>query len=405
METHIIDRLGARGDGVAPGPLYAPFTLPGERVEGATEGDRILSARIVTASTERRPPPCLHFGQCGGCALQHASDPFVAAWKRDQIAERLAAAGVTPGEIRQTETSPPGSRRRAAFTARRTKKTVEVGFLARASDHIIPIENCEILLPALMAARHAIADLARIGASRKGPIKATATASETGLDLSVEGGKPPDRQLTTTLADIATHHDLARLAWNGEVVVEARAPYHVMGEAQVTPPPGGFLQASRHGEETLTAAAREALGKVSRIADLFSGCGAFTLPFARDAEIHAVEADPALLSALKEGWRKVGGLKRVETEARDLFRRPLIGDELGKLDGLVIDPPRAGAKAQSEAIAKHGPPVIAAISCDPATFARDARILTAGGYRLDWVLPVDQFRWSAHIELAARFSR
>lgn len=404
IEVEIL-RLGAKGDGVAAGPVYAPFSLPGETARGAVEDGRIAAPEILSASPDRQAPPCPHFGACGGCALQHARDRFLADWKREMVAEALRAAGVTAGEIRRTVTSPPRSRRRAVFAARRTKKTVQVGFHGRASDQIVALERCEVAHPALVAILPAIAEAARLGGSRKAAIRATATLSEAGVDLAVEDAKPLDRAGLAAAAALAGAHDLARLAWNGEVVAQARAPVQRFGPALVAPAPGGFLQATREGEAALAAAAAEALGGARRIVDLFAGCGAFALRFADRAEIHAVEADAAALDALSAGWRAAGGLQRVTTEARDLFRRPLTAAELSRFDAAIIDPPRAGARAQAEALAAGGPPAIAALSCDPGTFARDARILADGGYRLDWVLPVDQFRWSPHVEIASRFSR
>ncbi|MCC5983842.1 MAG: class I SAM-dependent RNA methyltransferase, partial [Rhodobacteraceae bacterium] len=196
---------------------------------------------------------------------------------------------------------------------------------------------------------------------------------------------------------------LARLAWEGEVIALAALPAQTFGRAQVVPPPGAFLQATEDGEATLLAAVRGAVGDAARVADLFAGCGTFTLPLAERAEVHAVEGDAAMLAALDAGWRRAAGLKRVRTETRDLFRRPLLADELACFDAVVIDPPRAGAAAQVAELARAQVPVIAAVSCNPVTFARDARVLVAAGYCLQTVQVVDQFRWSAHVELAARF--
>lgn len=417
-----IDRLAAQGDGQGGGQsggqsgaqtgggVFAPFTLPGDVAEGAVVDGRMAAPAIVTEGPHRATPPCRHFGVCGGCALQHAADPFLAGWKRDQVAAALAARGVTGVEIRETITSPARSRRRATFAARRTKKTVQVGFHRRGDNQIEPLSQCELVEPALLAALPAIAEAARIGAARKGAIRATATLSEGGIDLAVEDAKPMDDAIFAGLAALAESHDLARLAWNGEVAALRRPPGQRFGAAAVTPPPGGFLQATAAGEAALLAAIREALGPARRIVDLFAGSGAFTLPLAETAEVHAVEGEAAAVEALLAGWRGAAGLKRVTAEARDLFRRPFLKldfDPVGApaFDAAVIDPPRAGAAAQSAVLAADGPPVIATLSCNPATFARDARTLIDGGYRLDWAQPVDQFRWSPHIELAARFVR
>jgi 23S rRNA (uracil1939-C5)-methyltransferase len=223
--------------------------------------------------------------------------------------------------------------------------------------------------------------------------------------VDVGGGRALDGAVRGALAALTEAEDFARLAWEGEVVVTRRVPFQAMGTARVVPPPGAFLQATAEGERALVGAVRAAAGGARRVADLFAGCGTFSLPLAVGAAVLAVEGEAAMLAALAEAARRTPGLRPVRTEARDLFRRPLLAGELGGFDAVVIDPPRAGAEAQSRELARSGVPVIAAVSCDPASFARDAAILVAGGYRLDWVQPVDQFRWSGHVELAARFSR
>jgi 23S rRNA (uracil1939-C5)-methyltransferase len=233
----------------------------------------------------------------------------------------------------------------------------------------------------------------------------TVTASERGLDVAAEGGKPIQGPLYGQLVAVAATRDLARLGWDGEPLVTRRQPVQRMGRAWVAPPPGGFLQATRQGEAALVAAVREAVGRAARIADLFAGSGTFALPLAEGAEVMAADADEGALAALDAGWREADGLKRITTERRNLLSRPLLVRELSAFDAIVLDPPRAGARSQVEQIAASPVPRVAAVSCNPATFARDARTLIDGGYRLDWVLPVDQFRWSPHVELAAAFSR
>lgn len=405
MEMITIDTLGSAGDGVAPGPVYAPYTLPGEVVEGIVVDGRMDAPRAITPSPERAAPPCPHFGKCGGCSLQHAADDFVADWKRAQIIDALAARGIDGVEVRQTITSPAQSRRRATFAARRTKKTIQIGFHGRRSDEVIPLKGCEVVHPDLFAAIPAVEACARLGASRKGVIRATVTRSENGIDLLIDGAKTLEKQALLDASTIAAEHDLARLTWNGEILLTRRPPHQQIGPALVAPPPGGFLQATIEGEAALLVAAREAIGAPANMVDLFSGCGAFTIPFADRTEVHAVEGDAALLAALTDGWRRVGGLARVTTETRDLFRRPLLAEELNAFAAAVIDPPRAGARAQMEQLAVSDLPIIASLSCDAGSFARDARTLIDGGYQLEWVLPVDQFRWSPHVEITSRFSR
>lgn len=402
--TLTIQRLGHRGDGIAEGPVYVARTLPGELVDGETVGDRIPAPRILTPSPDRVSAPCPHYKGCGGCAVQHASDRFVAAWKVDVVRQALAAQGLD-APIRPIATSPPRSRRRAVLSGRRVKSGALVGFHGRASETLVAIPDCHLLHPDLIAALPALEALTGIAASRKSEVRLTVTRSETGLDVSLTQAKTLDPTVFQEAVSHAQHFDLARLTWNGEPVITNWSPVLRFGAARVVPPPGAFLQATEAGEAALLSAVREAVGEASRIADLFAGCGTFALPLAAEAEVHAVEGEAAMLEALDRGWREAPGLKRVTTETRDLFRRPLLPDELARFDALVIDPPRAGAEAQMRQIAKGGPPRIAAVSCDAATFARDARILIEGGYRLDWVQVVDQFRWSPHVELAAGFFR
>lgn len=403
MAQYRIHRLGHHGDGIADGPIYAPLTLPGEEVEGRADGTRLHDVKIVTPSSDRVKPPCPHFRACGGCQLQHASDDFVADWKVDVVRQALQAQGLEAA-FRPIITSPPFSRRRAAFSARRTKKGVQIGFHARASGVIAAIDTCHLLRPELLEARDLVAELVQVGGSRKGEITALVTLSEDGPDIAVTGGKPLDGPLESALAQLCGARGLTRLSWDGETIAMRTPPRQAFGKAFVAPPPGAFLQATKEGEAALLDAVREAVGEARQVVDLFAGCGTFALPLAERAEVHAVEGDAAMMRALDAGWRNAKGLKKVTHEARDLFRRPLLPDELKRFDAAVIDPPRAGAQAQVNELAEAGVPVIAFVSCNPVTFARDAAALVAAGYVLDWVQVVDQFRWSVHIELAARFS-
>jgi len=400
---HRILRLGARGDGVAEGPLYAPRTLPGEEVSGTPDGDRLTDIRILSPSPDRVRAPCRHFATCGGCQLQHASDAFVAAWKADRVRGALRAQGIEAG-IAPVLTSPPASRRRAVLAARRTKSGALAGFHGRASDQVVDVPKCHLLHPDLMPALDAACDLARAGTSRKAALAVTAALSHAGLDLAVRGGKPLDGPLRLTLAALAERHDLARLAWEGEVVLTRRAPVQDFAGVTVVPPPGAFLQATAEGETALVAEVLALLDGARRVADLFAGCGTFTFPLAHRAAVHAVEEADGMIAALDHAARHAQGLKPVTHAARDLFRRPLDASELAGFDAAVIDPPRAGAAAQVAELARAGVPRIAHVSCNPATFARDAAHLLAAGYTMGPVRVVDQFRWSAHIELVAGFT-
>lgn len=403
VTTLTIERLGHRGDGVATGPVYVPRTLPGELVSGEVDGTTLRDVRIVSPSAHRVAAPCPHYRACGGCQLQHAEDDFVTDWRVTQVCQALGAQGIE-AEVAGVAISPPRSRRRAVLAVRRTKKAALAGFHARASDTITPISDCMVLSPELLQALPAAEALGVTGASRKGELDVTMTASEGGIDVAVTGGKPLDTPLRVALAGVAEAHDLARLSWDGETVAGRRPALQRFGRAMVEPPPGAFLQATREGEAALLAAVREIVGEAARIVDLFAGSGTFALPLAEHAEIHAVEGEAAMCAALDRGWRGADRLKRVTTEARDLFRRPLLPDELKGFDAAVIDPPRSGAEAQVAALAEARIPVIAHVSCNPITFAREAATLVRAGYRMGPLRIVDQFRWSAHTEVVAGFT-
>lgn len=402
-----IDRLGHLGDGIAQGesgPIFVAGMLPGEVVEGDLEGDRLVNAKIVTPSAARIKPPCSHARTCGGCLMQHASDAMVADWKTASVEGALAGQGLH-APFRPILTSPPRSRRRATFAARRTKGGSMIGFHARGSDALVPIPNCQLVHPDLMAAMPGLEELVRLGGSRTQEVSLMVTRALGGPDVVVTGGKPLDGALRLELARVVEAHALSRLTWDGETGALRATPIQTIGNARVAPPAGAFLQATEHGEKALLETVKDALGPQKKIVDLFAGIGTFALPLAEMAEVHAVEGDPAMVAALDKASRNTEGLKPIRSEARDLFRRPLEPDEFKYVTGVVIDPPRAGAEAQMRCLAQTKVPVIAMVSCNPVTFARDAKILVQAGYRLEWIQVVDQFRWSAHVELVGRFVR
>jgi len=367
MTTLTIERLGQQGDGVAQGPVYVPLTLPGEVVSGTLTGDTLTDMRIETPSDQRVSAPCPHFRSCGGCSLQHASDGFVADFKRGIVVTALAIQGVET-EVRATLTSPDQSRRRASFAARRTKKGAMVGFYGRKSDTIVPVPYCTLVTSELAAAQPVAEALAMAGASRKAALSVTVTSSLEGLDVAVTGGKPLDGSLRIALAAICETHRLARLTWDDEIIGMRHPPMQQMGKARVAPPPGAFLQATAHGQQVLTDLVVEIVGGAKTVADLFAGCGTFALPLAENAEVYAYESAPNMIGALDAGWRQARGLKLVTSDVRDLFQRPLMPDELARFDAVVIDPPRAGAAAQIAELAQAGVPRIAHVSCNPQTF-------------------------------------
>ena len=386
------------------GTVHVAMALPGEVVSGVIENGRIAAPRIVTPSADRVSPPCPHYRACGGCVMQHASEPFTARWKADVVRQALAARNIDAPEI-SVATSPLHSRRRATLTGRRTKKGTLVGFHARASDTVVEVPGCLILRPELMAAIPMLHQATTIGASRKGEVAFALTLSRGGIDLAASGGKETDPAQFEALADLARQHDLARLSWNGEIIAARRPATQAFGAAEVVPPPGAFLQATAHGEAALVAFVSEAVAGASKVADLFAGSGTFALPLAQQAGVHAVESAGAMIDALDQGWRQAEGLHQVTSEVRDLFRRPLLPDEIDRFDALVIDPPRAGAEAQVAQICDSRLKRLVHVSCNPVTFAREAAALIGAGFTLDRLLVVDQFRFSAHVEVAAAFSR
>ncbi|MEM7641508.1 MAG: class I SAM-dependent RNA methyltransferase [Pseudomonadota bacterium] len=396
-----VARLGRQGDGVA-GDVFVPRTLPGEVVTGEIAGDRMPAPKIVTPSPDRVAPPCPHFRRCGACAVQHASDGFVAAWKIEVVREALARVGLE-AEIDGIETSRPGTRRRAALAGRKTKKGATIGFHVVRGADIVAIPECRVLHPAILAALPTLEAITRLAAPRGAEIGLHVTVTESGLDLALGGAKPLDGSVLAALAPLAA--PFARITWNGEPALQPAVPTIRMGRAAVTPPPGAFLQATAEGEAALVARCRALLGDAARVVDLFAGCGTFTFPAAETAAVHALEGDGALIAALEEGARRATGLKPVTAEMRDLFREPLRPEELARFDAAIIDPPRAGAEAQVRDLAQADLARIAFVSCNPTTFARDAAILAQAGWRMGPITVVDQFRWSAHIELVTSFER
>ncbi|MDO5527830.1 MAG: class I SAM-dependent RNA methyltransferase [Paracoccus sp. (in: a-proteobacteria)] len=405
--SFMVERLGRKGDGVARAEdgraVLAERVLPGEVIDGKPVAGRIAQPRILHPAPERVAPRCPHYAGCGGCNLMHASDEFVAGWKIDQVGAALAAQGIKarPAGI---ATSPERSRRRAVFAGRRTKGGALVGFHARGSDVIVDITDCRVIRPALQDLLPALRRIVVAGASRAGKLAITATETPAGADVAVRGGKPISAELMQKLTGIAAETGIARLSWEGEVIT-LRPPELMLGGAAVTPPPGAFLQATAEGEAALRAAVLRIVAGARHVVDLFAGCGTFTLPIAAHAEVHAVEGLAAPLAALDAACRRTPRLRRISTETRDLAARPLLVDELARYDAIVIDPPRSGAEAQAAQIAASDVPRVAWVSCDPVSFARDCRILLAGGYRLAALYAVDQFRFSPHIETVAAFTR
>ena len=399
-----IDHLGAQGDGVAPsdkGQVFVPFTLPGERVTAAVAKGRGDLIAVLDASPQRVAPPCRHFGTCGGCALQHMAEPAYLGWKRDKVVAALKGRGIEQA-VADIVACPPHSRRRAVFAVRRTERGMLLGYNQALSHQIVDIAECPISVPAIVAALPSLRELARILGNTADAFRMAVTATETGLDIELrDAGKLTDdaRQAASRFALSA---GFARVSLEGEIVIEPKKPVLLAGGIAVNPPPGAFVQAVAHAEDAMASLVLEHLRRAKNVADLFCGWGTFALRLARRSQIHAVEADAPALAALDRGFRFGEGLKTVTTEKRDLFRRPLTFKELdARFDGLVFDPPRAGAEDQAKQIARSAVPYVAAVSCNPVTLARDLEILIAGGYALKSVTPVDQFLWSPHVEAVA----
>jgi 23S rRNA (uracil1939-C5)-methyltransferase len=402
-ERFTIDRLGAQGDGIAlaeGGEVFIPYTLAGETVTATRHGDRATLASVLEPSLLRVTPPCRHFGTCGGCALQHMEDEAYRAWKRERVVHALRARRVE-AEVGPLIPCAAGARRRATFAVRRTEAGMVFGFNRHLSSQIVPIGECPILRPEIVAAFAKLRALAERVCATPAPFHLAVTLTASGLDVAAaDGGGLGDGQRRAA-ADFAIREGFSRLSVDGEIVVEPRKPVVAFGAVSVELPPGVFLQATEPAEQAMADLVAAHLHKAKRVADLFSGCGSFALRLAARAQVHAVENDAPALAALDHGFRFAEGLKRVTTEKRDLFRRPLTFRELDAFDGVVFDPPRAGAEDQAKQIARSDVPFVAAVSCNPATLARDLRILLDGGYRLAAVTPVDQFLWSPHVEAVA----
>jgi 23S rRNA (uracil1939-C5)-methyltransferase len=409
MELEVrIDRLGAQGDGLAQGPdgpLFVPFTLPGELVKVVAEpGEpRAEAFAIIEPSQERIAPVCQYFGTCGGCALQHMDAGAYLAWKREQVVAALASRGLE-APVEEARPVPLASRRRAAFALGRAADCLAFGYGAARSHDIVDISACPVLsssiagrLPKL---KSALAPL--LGGKREARV--ALTEAEQGLDVMIEGIRPSPA-LFAKLAATGARIGAARITIDGESVILAGEPTVTLSGAQVRLPPGAFLQASRESETVLVGLVKEGVGCAKRLADLFAGIGTFTFALAGSAEVDAFEQDEAAIAALAGAARTTPKLKPVRTFSRDLFRAPLSPRELARYDAVVLDPPRSGAKAQAEALAASKVPKVVMVSCNPGTCARDLRILVDGGYRITRVVPVDQFLFSPHIELVAELER
>ena len=412
-----IDSIGGRGDGVltpppgAEGPIFVPLTVPGDEVRVQTtsksaSGTQSEIIELLNEGPDRVDPPCPHYGACGGCQLQHWSLEAQRDWKLTRIEDAITRAGFDPAVVLPLESVEAGTRRRAEFIALQPAgKPVQIGFRRRSSHWVEVIESCMVLADELVAALPLLRDgLDGLMTDREG-LRVHLTLADNGLDIALTGGMIEGFETQDRLAELARSAGWARLTHNDFPIAGQGDPFIELGGAKVALPQRAFLQPSRDGQAILQSLVLAAIpDDAKRVMDLYSGHGTFALPLAeRGHTVEAYESSESAITALKSAANSAGMTMHAAT--RDLATWPLSGAALKKVQAVVIDPPRAGAKAQTEALAKDGPPTIVAVSCNPATFARDARILRDGGYSLEWVAPLDQFLFTGHVELIARFYR
>jgi 23S rRNA (uracil1939-C5)-methyltransferase len=406
----LITEVGGEGDGVAAGPAFVPFTLPGERVLAVGGGERRELVEVLSPSAERIDPVCPHFGICGGCALQHWDHAPYLAWKVSRLAGTLARQQIET-EILPPFAAAPGTRRRVALHARRgNREAAKLGYKARKSWDLVDISVCPISDPAIQAAIPALKRLAApLFEHPKSAPTLHVTLTPSGLDVDISGVERKSGGLSADarmqLAERAAEADLARVTLDGEMAYLARTPQARLGQVVVSLPPGAFLQATPAAEAAMAAFIGEQAAGATRIADLYCGVGTFTFRLAEIAQVYAADSAPEAIRALTSSLAAAPGLHGITAEARDLVRRPVLAEELKKTDLVVFDPPRAGAAEQTAELARSSIGRVLAVSCNPATFARDARTLIDAGFSLERVLPVDQFLWSPHVELVGVFSR
>ncbi len=403
-----IDYVGHRGDGVALTPnghRFVPFTLPGETVEVDGPSERARLLRVQEASSERVNPFCPHFGSCGGCAIQHWAHENYLAWKRGLVVATLAQASIE-AEVAPIVDAHGTGRRRITLHARRgPDSAVHVGFAAAQSHAVVPITVCPILDPGLDGALNAARAIAQALVPANKPLDIQITAAAEGLDVDVRGSGPLNGRLVTALSALAERYRLARLTRHGEMIVQRHPPTIQIGPARVALPAGSFLQATAAGEEALAAEVMLQANGAKNVLDLFCGVGPFALRLAARAKVAAFDSEAGAIAALNKAAAGTPKLRQVLASARDLFRRPLLPTELRDFDAVVFDPPRQGAEAQAIRLAQSKARIVIAVSCNVATFARDAAILIGGGYKIGTVVLVDQFRHTPHVELVAAFRR
>lgn len=412
-QTLTIARMGHQGDGIAETPnglVFVPGALPGEVISAEVKDGRAEQFDLLEPSPDRRPIHSETYAECGVAPMQHWADEPYRAWKREVVIQTLAREGIET-EVEATVAVPQASRRRLALHARSGPGgRVLLGFKARRSWRLVELTDCPVSDPALIAALPGLAKVAApfLGHPKSAPTLHV-TLTDTGLDVDVTGVEKKSGGLTADVrarAIAAAHEaDLARLSLDGDTLVMARQPRMTFGRATVPLPPAAFLQAAPAAEAAMVSRAVEAVRGAKKVADLFCGAGTFTFPLAEVAGVIAADSSAASIAALKAGVSTAQGLKTIEAQARDLFRRPLSPYDLKGCEAIVIDPPRAGALEQTQQLPGTKAGLVVGVSCNPQTFARDARILIDAGFRLEKVTPIDQFLWSTHVELVGVFRR
>ncbi|MDJ0614010.1 MAG: class I SAM-dependent RNA methyltransferase [Rhizobiaceae bacterium] len=401
MPEITIEKLGRQGDGIFVEngkEIFVPATLPREVVKVSGKGQRRTLEEIVKPSTKRIDPVCKHFGTCGGCQLQHLEAATYQTWKTELLVEALARAGIEhkPDKFLSF---PVSARRKAVFSAARIAGELHFGFTRQNSNEIVPIDECHVVVPAL---QDALPDLRSFVSSlplSAKPVRISALVTANGLDVEVEELKLKSDVQQRALSRKALDVGFARLSFDGETVIEACKPFVQMGKAMVLPPPGGFLQASSEAEEEMASIVVSHLSGAKKVADLYCGVGTFALRLAEGSQVWALEDSTPAIASLDLAWRgTAGNLKQISSEVRNLERRPASFKELKRFEGLVFDPPRAGAELQSRQIAKSRVGKVAAVSCNPITLARDLSILLEGGYAIKEIVAIDQFRFTYHLE-------
>ena len=405
--TASIDEIGSRGDGVVRvdgNTIYIPFTAPGDVAKIEATGERGVLKSLIEESEHRRKPVCRHCGHCGGCALQHVSEDFYRKWKAARVYDALAREGFSPVTIQPVIFCAAASRRRALFAVRKKQGDVVFGFHERASRKIVDINECHIMEPAFAAKLAALKSFARTVCEFSDAFNMLATECDNGIDINLRGTVDLDGPgAFAAVSDAAREAGFLRIAINNEILVEFDPPIVSFGDVPAAIPPGAFLQASRIGEDTIRNTILTEINSEKTIADLFSGCGSFSLPLSKRAHVAAYDSERRAIQSLKKSAKSEGC--NVHAQCRDLFRNPLTPFELNEFDLLVTDPPRAGAAAQMVEIARSDVRLVISVSCNPSTFARDASILREGGFDLTKVTPVDQFVYTPHIEVVGVFRR